>query len=77
MLLPPDGFFGLAVLRIPKLRDVFRSKLMRIVMGVMCPFQCWISMNGMQTVFADMVLWPLFSKLEGKVPVIFVYHKDR
>lgn len=50
--------FGLAAPRIPKLRDVFRSKLMRIVMGVMCPFQCWISMNGMQTVFADTVLGP-------------------
>lgn len=45
--------FGLFAPMIPKLRDVFRSKLMKIIMGIMCPFQCWISMNGIQTVFAD------------------------
>ena len=48
--------FGLLAPRIPKLRDVFRSKFMKIVMGLMCPFQCWISMNGIQTVFADTAL---------------------
>jgi len=50
--------FGLLAPRIPKLRDVFRSKVMKIVMGIMCPFQCWISMNGIQTVFADTILGP-------------------
>ena len=45
--------FGLFAPMIPKLRDVFRSKAMKIIMGIMCPFQCWISMNGIQTVFAD------------------------
>ncbi|MBR2943387.1 MAG: hypothetical protein IKB82_08315 [Clostridia bacterium] len=48
--------FGIFAPAIPKLREVFRSKAMKIVMGVMCPFQCWISMNGIQTVFADTVL---------------------
>lgn len=48
--------FGLVAPTIPKLRDVFRSKVMKIVMGIMCPFQCWISMNGIQTVFADTAL---------------------
>lgn len=42
--------FGLLAPRIPKLRDVFRTRAMKILMGVMCPFQCWISMNGIQTV---------------------------
>ena len=50
--------FGIAAPRIPKLRDVFRSRLMKIVMGLMCPFQCWISMNGIQTVFSDTVIGP-------------------
>ena len=45
--------FGLLALRIPKLVDVFCSKVMKIIMGIMCPFQCWISMNGIQTVFSD------------------------
>lgn len=48
--------FGLVAPKIPKLRDVFRSKAMKIIMGIMCPFQCWISMNGIQTVFADTAL---------------------
>lgn len=48
--------FGLVAPMIPKLRDVFRSKAMKIIMGIMCPFQCWISMNGIQTVFADTAL---------------------
>ena len=45
--------FGILAPRIPKLREVFRSKPMKIIMGIMCPFQCWISMNGIQTVFAE------------------------
>lgn len=44
--------FGIFAPIIPKLRDVFRSKVMGIIMGIMCPFQCWISMNGIQTVFS-------------------------
>lgn len=48
--------FGIFAPMIPKLRDVFRSKVMKIIMGIMCPFQCWISMNGIQTVFADTAL---------------------
>lgn len=50
--------FGIFAPMIPKLREVFRSRAMKIVMGVMCPFQCWISMNGIQTVFAGTVLGP-------------------
>ena len=48
--------FGIFAPMIPKLREVFHSKAMGIIMGIMCPFQCWISMNGIQTVFADTVL---------------------
>lgn len=48
--------FGIFAPMIPKLREVFRSRAMKIIMGIMCPFQCWISMNGIQTVFADTAL---------------------
>ena len=48
--------FGVLAPKIPKLRDVFRSRAMKIIMGIMCPFQCWISMNGIQTVFANTAL---------------------
>jgi hypothetical protein len=45
--------FGLVVVKIPKVREGFQSKPMMWICGVMCVFQAWLSMNGMQTVFAD------------------------
>lgn len=45
--------FGLVALKIPKVREVFSSRLMMWICGIMCVFQAWLSMNGMQTVFAD------------------------
>jgi hypothetical protein len=45
--------FGCAAPAVPKLRDVFRSKAMRYAVGVLCMFQVWINLNGVQTVFAD------------------------
>lgn len=45
--------FGLVALRIPKVREVFCSRIMKWVCGVMCVFQAWLSMNGTQSVFAD------------------------
>ena len=45
--------FGAVALRIPKVREVFGSKIMKWVCGIMCVFQAWLSMNGMQAVFAD------------------------
>lgn len=51
--------FGLVALKIPKVREVFRSKAMMLICGVMCVFQAWLSMNGMQTVFADTVIGEL------------------
>lgn len=48
--------FALVALKLPKVREVFCSRLMRWVCGIMCVFQSWLSMNGMQTVFADTVL---------------------
>lgn len=50
--------FGIFAPAIPNLRDVFRSRPMQFVMGIMCPFQCWISMNGIHTVFASTVFGP-------------------
>lgn len=45
--------FGAVALKIPKVREVFGSKIMRWVCGLMCVFQSWLSMNGTQAVFAD------------------------
>lgn len=45
--------FGAVAMRIPKVREVFCSKIMKWVCAIMCVFQAWLSMNGMQTVFSD------------------------
>ena len=45
--------FGAVALKIPKVREVFGSKVMKWICGLMCVFQAWLSMNGTQTVFAD------------------------
>jgi len=45
--------FGFCAMKIPKVREVFGSRIMKWVCGVMCIFQAWLSMNGTQTVFAD------------------------
>ena len=45
--------FGLVAPYVPRLRDVFRSKIMKVIVGLMCPFQIWISLNGMQQIFAN------------------------
>ena len=48
--------FGAVALKIPKVREVFCSRIMKWICGVMCVFQAWLSMNGTQTVFGDTVL---------------------
>lgn len=45
--------FGAVAMKIPRVREVFTSRAMSLICGVMCVFQAWLSMNGMQTVFAD------------------------
>lgn len=63
--------FGVFAPKIPKLREVFRSKVMLIIMGIMCPFQCWISMNGIQTVFADTTLGATFGIVTALAFAVF------
>ena len=45
--------FGVCAMKIPKVREVFGSKVMKWICAVMCVFQAWLSMNGTQSVFAD------------------------
>ena len=45
--------FGWCALKIPKVREVFGSKIMKWVCGIMCIFQAWLSMNGTQAIFED------------------------
>lgn len=48
--------FGMVAVKIPKVREVFQTKPMLWLMGLMCVFQSWLAMNGMQTVFKDTIL---------------------
>ena len=48
--------FGIIAVRLPKVQAVFRTKPMLWLMGIMCIFQSWLAMNGMQSVFSDTVL---------------------
>lgn len=63
--------FGIFAPRIPKLRDVFRSKPMRFIVGLMCPFQVWISMNGIQTIFTDTPLTVGFGTILAYTSAVF------
>jgi hypothetical protein len=65
--------FGLLAPRIPKLRDVFRSKTMHLLVGIMCVFQVWVNMNGIQSVFTDTPLKGDFGMaLAYSVAVVFL-----
>lgn len=63
--------FGAFAPAIPKLREVFRSKLMHILVGFMCVFQIWLSMNGIQAIFADTVLGGRFGMALAYVSAAF------
>lgn len=65
--------FGLVAPKIPKVREVFRSKPMMWICGIMCVFQAWLSMNGMQSVFAETPLGGNFGMITAYVlAVLFI-----
>ena len=51
--------FGACAMKIPKVREVFGSKVMKWICAVMCVFQAWLSMNGTQSVFAERLSGPI------------------
>ena len=63
--------FGTVACKIPKVREVFRSRVMETVCAIMCIFQAWLSMNGMQTVFSDTVLGPDFGRYVAYALAVF------
>ena len=66
--------FGIFAPRIPKLRDVFRSKAMHFIVGIMCIFQVWINMNGIQSIFKDTPLTDTFGLvLAYSVAIFFIF----
>lgn len=55
--------FGIFAPLIPNLRRVFRSKVMKVIVGLLCVFQVWISLNGIQAVYADTLLGSIFGQV--------------
>ena len=63
--------FGIFAPMIPKLREVFHSRVMKIIVGLMCPFQVWVSMNGIQSVFADTPLTSDYGMMLAYMAALF------
>ena len=55
--------FGLLAPVIPKVREVFRSRFMHYVIGLMCVFQIWVNLNGIQSIFKDTLLTGRFGMI--------------
>lgn len=65
--------FGIFAPMIPKLRDVFRSKPMHFIIGIMCIFQVWINMNGIQSIFKDTPLTGTFGMALAYAVAMFLF----
>lgn len=63
--------FGLIANKIPHVRDVFCSKIMKWICGIMCVFQAWLSLNGVVTVFSDTPLLDIGGKIIAYATAIF------
>lgn len=63
--------FGIVAVKVPKVREVFNTKIMKWICGIMCVFQAWLSMNGMQTVFAETVVGELGGQIVAYALAIF------
>lgn len=57
------GVFGVFAPMIPKLRELYRTKAMRYLVGLMCVFQVWVMMNGIQSSIAATVMGGLVGRI--------------
>ena len=55
--------FGLVAYALPKVRAVFRSKVMRYVFGLLCIMNLWVNLSGIQTIFAPTPLTETFGMI--------------
>ena len=65
--------FGLCALKIPKVREVFCSRPMAIICGIMCVFQAWLSLNGVATIWADTPLGEFWGQIIAYATAIFFW----
>ena len=55
--------FGLIAHALPKVRAVFRSKVMRYIFGILCIMNLWVNLSGIQTIFAPTPLTETFGMI--------------
>lgn len=66
--------FGAIATKIPRVREVFCSKIMMWICGIMCVFQAWLSLNGVVSVFADTPLGSKFGEFIAYLTaIIFLF----
>lgn len=69
--------FGLVAPRIPNVRRVFCSKPMMWICAVMCVFQAWLSMNGIQSIFSETPLGAgigqIIAYIEGALFIVLLF----
>ena len=58
--------FGILAPMIPKVRQVFCSKIMYFITGIMCLFMVWLNLNGVYAIFIPTLL-------TGKFGMMFAY----
>jgi len=63
--------FGIFAPTVPKLKEVFQSKPMYFIIGIICVFQVWLSMNGIQYAFSDTLLSGTFGVITAYAVTIF------
>lgn len=63
--------FGIFAPIIPHLRDVFRSKPMKMIVGFMSIFQVWLSMNGIQSIFDGTIVGGRFGMILAYALALF------
>ena len=66
--------FGIFAPMIPKLQEVFRSKIMRLAVGIICVFQVWVNLNGVHAIFMPTPLTGTFGMvLAYMAAAVFIF----
>jgi len=63
--------FGLLVHSVPKIRAVFRTRIMRYLFGLLCIMNLWVNLSGVQTIFEPTPLTQTFGMILSFAFMVF------
>ena len=63
--------FGLVIHSLPKAREIFRTKIMRCLFGLLCIMNLWVNLSGVQTIFQPTPLTETFGMILSFAFMIF------